>query len=84
MVKNLIMNPSHLADMASPEFYSSSILVLYHLEGWSTPSGILSPGQVGIRAFNLSRLNVILGVSKKLSRSLTYTDDKQVEWATEE
>ena len=28
MVKNLIMNPSRLADMASPELYSSSILVL--------------------------------------------------------
>ena len=29
MVKNLIMNPSRLVDIASPEFYSSSILVLY-------------------------------------------------------
>ena len=29
MVKNLIMNPSRFLDMASPEFYSSSILVLY-------------------------------------------------------
>ena len=29
MVQNLIMNPSRFADMASPELYSSSILVLY-------------------------------------------------------